>query len=160
MNATVHGLLVYEREDRFLILKSALDGLGVTTSRAKSCHQAGTLLCDTPPPHIVFTDIVLPDGNWMDMLDLAAKARERVNLIVVSPRADINLYIDVMNHGAFDYITESFTVPEIVFVVRSGIENALHARQSPRKSSRRPHGSYPLSKEFELEGEDSNGANA
>jgi DNA-binding NtrC family response regulator len=156
----IQGLLVYERDDRFLILRSALDGLGVTTRRAKSCYQAGTLLCDTPPPHLVFTDTVLPDGNWMDMLDLAAKARQRVNLIVVSPRADINLYIDVMNRGAFDYITESFTVPEIVFVVRSGIENALHARQDPRKSLRRPQGSSPMSKECDLEEEEFNGAHA
>jgi len=40
---------------------------------------------------------------------------------------------DPKNHGAYDHITESFTVPEIVFVVRSAIENALQARQRAQR---------------------------
>jgi DNA-binding NtrC family response regulator len=140
----IRSLLVHDREDRLLMLKSALHGLGVETTRARTCHLAGPILCDTPPPHLVFTDVVLPDGNWMDVLDLAAKAKERVNLIVVSPRADIGLYIDVMNHGAFDFITESFTVTEIVYVVKTGIENAVNARQRAQGAPRRPEGRLSL----------------
>jgi DNA-binding NtrC family response regulator len=134
----IRSLLVHEREDRFLILKSALQGLGIQTTRARTCRAAGALLCDTPPPLLAFTDVVLPDGNWMDMLDLTAKTKDRVNLIVVSPRADIELYIDVMNHGAYDFITESFTVPEIVHVVRSGIESARQSRETPPEAKRKP----------------------
>ncbi len=130
----IRSLLVHDREDRFSILKSALQGLGIETTRARNCRSAELALCDTPPPHLVFTDVVLPDGNWMDLLDLTAKSKERVNLIVVSPRADIRLYMDVMNHGAYDFITESFTVPEIVHVVRSGVDNAVQARDAGQSS--------------------------
>lgn len=140
----IRSLLVHDREDRFLILKSALQGLGMTTCRARNCRAAELILCDSPPPHLVFADVVLPDGNWLDLLDLTAKAQEKINLIVVAPRADIGLYIDVMNHGAYDFITESFTVPEIVYVVRTATENALLARQpsAPRKT-----GTHTVSKE-------------
>jgi DNA-binding NtrC family response regulator len=138
----IRSLLVHDRDDRFLILRSALQGLDIETTRVRNCQSAGLVLCDTPPPHLVFTDVVLPDGNWLDLLDLAAKAREKVNLIVVSPRADINMYIDAMNHGAYDFITETFTVPEIVHVVRSGLDNAFLARKETRslhpKSAGRP----------------------
>jgi DNA-binding NtrC family response regulator len=130
--------LVHDREDRFSILKSALQGLGIETTRARNCRSAELALCDTPPPHLVFTDVVLPDGNWMDLLDLTAKSKERVNLIVVSQRADVGLYIEVMNHGAYDFITESFTVPEIVHVVRSGVDNAVHGRNANPSSLPKP----------------------
>ena len=76
MKPKIRGLLVHERNDRFLILKSALDALEVETTRAYTCRMAESLLCETPPPHLVFTDVVLPDGNWLDLLDLAAKAKD------------------------------------------------------------------------------------
>lgn len=134
----IRSLLVHDRDDRFLILKSALQGMDIETARVRNCRAAELLLCDAPAPHLVFTDVVLPDGNWLDTLDLAAKAKEKINLIVVSPRADINLYIDVMNHGAYDFITESFTVPEIVHVVRCGLDNALQGRSRAQHSLRKP----------------------
>jgi DNA-binding NtrC family response regulator len=132
------SLLVHERDDRFLILKSALQGLEIETARARNCRSAGLHLCETPPPHLMFADVVLADGNWIDLLDLTAK--DKVNLIVVSPRADINLYMEVMNHGAYDFITESFTVPEIVHVVRSGLDNALQHRERPGDALRKAGG--------------------
>ena len=148
------GLLVHERDDRLQVLKSALEGLGIDTVRTRNCKQAGLHFLDAPPPHIVFTDTVLPDGNWMDVLDLAAKAKERVNLIVVSARADIDLYIDVMNHGAFDYITESFTVPEIVYVVRSSLESAVQARRNSGEHSIQLPGIRRRARQFELDAVD------
>ena len=140
-------MLIHDREDRFLILKPALQGLGIAITRARSRRAAELLLCDSPAPHLVFTDVVLPDGNWMDLLDLTAKCKEKVNLIVVAPRADIGLYMDVMNHGAYDFITESFTVPEIVHVVRSGVENALQARERAQALARRAAGGFARSQD-------------
>ncbi len=129
------ALLVYERDDRFSMLKSVLHGLSVGTRWAKSCRAAGVILAEAPAPLVAITDCVLGDGNWLDVLDLAARAREKVNVIVVSPLADVRLYIEVMDHGAFDFMTDSFTVPEIVHVVNSAIGSALFARERTLKLS-------------------------
>jgi len=67
----------------------------------------------------------------LDILDLTAKSKEKINVIVVCPRADIRLYVDVMNHGAFDFITENFTVSEVVYIVRNAMDNARHGRTKP-----------------------------
>jgi DNA-binding NtrC family response regulator len=129
------GLLIYEREDRFTTLRSVLDGLAVETWWARNCREADRLLLEAPGPVVAITDSVLSDGNWLDILDLVARSREKVNVIVVSPFADVRLYIEVMDHGAFDFITDSFTVPEIVHVVRSAISSALIAREQTTKLS-------------------------
>lgn len=129
------GLLVYEREDRFTTLRSVLDGLGVETRRVRNILEADRLLLEEPGPLVVVTDSVLEDGNWLDIVDLAARSREKVSVIVVSPYADVRLYIEVMDHGAFDFITDSFTVPELVHVLRSAISSALLARERTTKLS-------------------------
>ncbi|MGE5326786.1 MAG: response regulator [Deltaproteobacteria bacterium] len=129
------GLLVYEREDRFTTLRSVLDGLGVETRCVKNIREADRLLLEEPGPLVVVTDSVLEDGNWLDIVDLAARSREKVSVIVVSPYADVRLYIEVMDHGAFDFITDSFTVPELVHVLRSAISSALLARERTTKLS-------------------------
>lgn len=133
MKPKFSALLVYDRDDRLGMLQHVLEGLSLETQRARSCREAGAGLCETPPPHCVLTDTVLADGNWLDVLDSAAKAPEAVNVVVVSPIADINLYVDVMEHGAFDFVTSSFTVSEIVHVLRCAIDDASRRRQSRKR---------------------------
>lgn len=133
MKPRVSALLVHGRDDRLGMLKFVLEGLSVETRRVQTCREAEARLCETPRPHLVLTDTILPDGNWLDVLDSAAKAKERVNVIVVSRVADIGLYLDVMGHGAFDFITDSFTVPELVHVFRCAMDNAVKSRE-PQES--------------------------
>lgn len=123
-------LLVHHRNDRFAMLNPILEALSIKVIRARNTKEAETRLCETPCPHLVLTDAVLPDGNWMDVLDIAAKAVEPVNVIVISPVADIRLYLDTMDHGAFDFMTDSFTTPEIVHVLKCALDNVARRRQA------------------------------
>ena len=123
-------LLVHHRDDRFGTVNLILEALSIRVVRARSAREAETQLCELPCPHLVLSDAALPDGNWMDVLDIAAKAVEPVNVIVISPQADIKLYLDVIDHGAFDFMTDSFTVPEIVHVLKCALDNAARRRQS------------------------------
>lgn len=123
-------LLVHHRNDRFGMLNQILEALSAKVIRARSAQEAEQQLCEMPCPHLVMTDSVLPDGNWMDVLDVAAKAAEPVNVIVISPAADIRLYLDTMDHGAFDFMTDSFTVPEIVHIVKCALDNVVRRRHA------------------------------
>lgn len=130
MRPMFSALLLHRRNDRFATLNLILEALSVKVVRAQSVQEAETQLCEMPCPHLVLTDAVLPDGNWMDILDVAAKAVEPVNVIVISPTADIKLYLDTMDHGAFDFMTDSFTVPEVVHVLKCALDNVSRQRQT------------------------------
>jgi len=130
MRSKFSVLLVHYRNDRFGTLNQILEALSVKVIRARSAKEAEAQLCETPCPHLVLTDAVLADGNWMDVLDVAAKAAEPVNVIVVSPAADIKLYLDTMDQGAFDFMTDSFTVPEIVHILKCALDNVARRRQA------------------------------
>lgn len=122
-------MLVHHRGDRFGNLTPVLEALSIKIIRARSAQEAEARLCESPCPHLVLTDPVLPDGNWMDILDVAAKAAEPVNVIVVSPVTDIRLYLDTMDQGAFDFMTDTFTVPEVVHILNCALDNVARRRQ-------------------------------
>jgi DNA-binding NtrC family response regulator len=138
MKTKLRGLLVCHRDDRFTTIMSVLDALSVGMTRARTCLEAEAEMCQTPAPHIVLTETVLPDGNWLDVLDLAAKATEKVNVIVVSPVADVDLYVEVMNYGAFDFVTDWFTIAELVHVLRNACDNALKLRKGKHPATEVP----------------------
>jgi DNA-binding NtrC family response regulator len=123
-------LLLHHRNDTFGTLNLILETLPMKVIRVRTAKEAEAQLCEMPCPHVVLTDAVLPDGNWMDVLDIAAKAVEPVNVVVVSPVADIGLYLDTMDHGAFDFMTDSFTVPEIVHILKCALDNVVRRRQA------------------------------
>jgi DNA-binding NtrC family response regulator len=128
MKPKVTTLLIHHRNDRFYTLQLVLEALSIRVARARSAREAENQLCEMPCPHLVLSDTVLPDGNWMDVLDVAAKAVEPVNVIIVSPTADTRLYLDTMDQGAFDFMTDSFTVPQIVHILKCAIDNVSRRR--------------------------------
>ena len=130
MKPKITALLIHHRNDRFYTLQLVLEALSIKVIRARSAKEAEEQLCEMPCPHLVLSDTVLPDGNWMDVLDVAAKAVEPVNVIIVSPMADTRLYLDTMDHGAFDFMTDSFTVPQIVHILKCAIDNVAARRGS------------------------------
>jgi len=65
------------------------------------------------------------------VLKLTQKMNDKANVAVLSRHADIGLYSDAMNHGAFGYVTEAFTVLELVYVLRKAIEDACQTRANP-----------------------------
>lgn len=130
MKPKVTALLVHHRNDRFYTLQLVLEALSIKVIRARSTKEAEEQLCETPCPQLVLSDTVLPDGNWMDVLDVAAKAAEPANVIIVSPMADTRLYLDAIDQGAFDFMTDSFTVPQIVHILKCAIDNVARRRGS------------------------------
>ncbi|HXH51566.1 MAG TPA: hypothetical protein VNM47_19680 [Terriglobia bacterium] len=130
MKPNVTALLIHHRNDRLYTLQLVLYALSIRVVRARSALEAEIQLCEMPCPHLVLSDTVLPDGNWMDVLDVAAKAVEPVNVIIVSPTADTRLYLDTMDHGAFDFMTDSFTVPQIVHILKCAVDNVNRRRGS------------------------------
>lgn len=129
MKDDIRALLLHLHESPVAALKLALENHFIWTERARSCEEATASLAGSNPPHLVFTDTDLPDGTWCDVLDLAARASLPVSVIVVSPVADVPLYIDVMERRAFDFITHSFTTAELTHILRCAVENVRTRRQ-------------------------------
>ncbi|MGO8819276.1 MAG: response regulator [Terriglobia bacterium] len=125
---SVKALLVQARHDPLDALRMALEEHSIHISTAKSCGEAALALWSDCPPHLVFTEVQLADGNWADVLTLAAKASAPVNVIVVAPFADVSFYVHAIERGAFDFIVPPLSDPELLHVVSIAADNALRRR--------------------------------
>ena len=129
MVENIKALLVKARPDPLDPLRLALEEQAIDIFTARNCAEAAMALWADAPPHLVFTEIQLGDGNWADVLTLAGKAAAAVNVIVVAPFADVGFYVNVIERGAFDFIVPPLSEPELLHVVRIATENALRRRR-------------------------------
>ncbi len=129
MKETVKALLVQARHDPLDALRLALEEHSIDLFIARNCAEVALALWSDCPPHLVFTEIQLADGNWADVLTLATKASAPVNVIVVAPFADVSFYLQAIERGAFDYIVPPLSDPELLHVVGVAAENAIRRRR-------------------------------
>jgi DNA-binding NtrC family response regulator len=134
----IRALLLHTQDTPAAALLVALEKQMIGAVRVFTCNQAAGRLAGPDPPHLVFTDTELLDGTWSDVMDLSDKASQPINVIVISPTADIPLYIDVMERRAFDFITQSFTLQELTHILRCAVDNVV--------SRRKEAGSFPTTR--------------
>ncbi len=126
---TPWALLVHDQDEPMGALRSALEGQAIQTCQARSRRAAVDRLNNDNPPRVVFTDEMLPDGTWADIVSTAASAHKPVNVIVVGHRFDLRLYAEAIQCGAFDFIAPPLVESDLGFVARCAMGNAL-ARQN------------------------------
>jgi FixJ family two-component response regulator len=125
MPTKIRALLIYDEGGPLAALKPLLERLGIQTVRARSCAEMRGTLAYLEPPVLIFTDTAFPDGTWTDVEALAKQARPVAPVIVVSRFVDVPLYLDVLEHGASDFIVPPFIESDLVHVI-TGI--LLHSR--------------------------------
>lgn len=128
MSEKVSALLIYERPVIMAGLQLMLESHAIEVQTARSCGDAPLRLWADRPPHLVFTETQLLDGIWADVLSMTRRSRLPINVIVVSRLVDLNLYIQVLERGAFDFIVPPFEVSELEHVIRCAADNILARR--------------------------------
>jgi len=125
MAEQITALVVHRRDEAFRDLAAVLGRLGIEVLHARNCEEAVRLFKQPKPVDMVFAGVELPDGSWTDMLILAAQSKSYLPVIVVSQMVDIELYLDALGSGAFDFITPPFLASDLAHIIRSAIYKEL-----------------------------------
>jgi DNA-binding NtrC family response regulator len=75
---------------------------------------------------IILTEATLPDGGWLDVLQLARDCVGQPEVIVTDPHADARFWSEILNMGAFDLIAQPFDEPEVRRILYNACSR-LHA---------------------------------
>ncbi|MFO7765571.1 MAG: GAF domain-containing protein [Pelovirga sp.] len=89
---------------------------------------------------LVFCDLSLPDVGGIDVLRMIRQHSPAVQVVMVSESQDFNTLRQVMRERALDYLTEPFSVDEVLAIARQGISSYyhfLHQDQARREAQRR-----------------------
>jgi DNA-binding NtrC family response regulator len=78
----------------------------------------------------VFTDQKMPDGEGLDVLASAREADPTLAVVFLTAVASIELAVESMRHGAFDFLTKPFQVDVVRATARRACEHTALLREN------------------------------
>lgn len=114
-------LVVEDEKNMREILKILLEGEGYDISAAKDAAE-GINLLDREIFDLIITDVRMPGGNGLQILEKAQEISPETLVIIITAFGTIESAIEAMKHGAYDYIHKPFKIDEIRLVVKNALE--------------------------------------
>src|SRR3984885_11673107 len=109
---------------RTLLKKTAYGGEGAGGG------EAALAPLDSFDPDVILTDVRMPRMGGLDLLG-ALKARQHpATVIVMSAYGNVDLAIEAMKAGAYDYVSKPFKPDEIVLALRKAEEREALRREN------------------------------
>ncbi len=74
------------------------------------------------PPHIMLLDLQLPDMDGMAILKYVTDQHLEISVVVVTGHGSVNVAVDAMRNGAFDFIEKPFVPERLLITLRNALE--------------------------------------
>jgi DNA-binding NtrC family response regulator len=113
------ALIVGNRENVFQELRNTLEQQGIETLWVETCGYAQAALAAGMVPRLVFTETVLPDGTWHEVVRLAENAPKPVEVVLVSPHIDVDLHLTALKCGASEFTVPPLLPADVAHVVHN-----------------------------------------
>jgi len=123
-------LVVDDEENLRVVLRTLLRRHGYEVETASSGEEALALV-DGFGPDYVLTDVRMPKMGGLDLLATLRVKGNDATVIVMSAYGNLDLAIEAMKAGAYDYVQKPFKADEIVLALRKAEE-----RESLRRENR------------------------
>ena len=137
MSQTV--LLVDDEPDILQLLEIALARMNLNTVSAKTLKEAMALLA-TSEPDLCLTDMRLPDGNGLQLVEHVQQLERELPVAVITAHGSVEAAIDALKLGAFDFVSKPVALDKL----RELVGHALNlTRTEPPSSTRDLIGSSP-----------------
>jgi two-component system, chemotaxis family, chemotaxis protein CheY len=117
------------------VLRAVLASGGFKLAGEASTIKLGMEQALKLKPHIICLDILLPDGNGVDMLkELTQKIPETIVLMVTGKR-DAGTIKDCLQSGAKGFILKPFNAATVLQTLKNAVVKAAESRAANKKSS-------------------------
>jgi two-component system response regulator PilR (NtrC family) len=84
------------------------------------------------PYAVVLTDLLMPDGNGMDLLPIIKRRSANTEVIVMTAHGAVETAIDAMKRGAYDFVTKPFATNELRALVQKALEKRAIVAENER----------------------------
>ena len=123
MSQTV--LLVDDEPDILQLLEIALARMNLNTVSAKTLEEAMALL-ETSEPDLCLTDMRLPDGNGLQLVEHVQQLERELPVAVITAHGSVEAAIDALKLGAFDFVSKPVALDKL----RELVGHALNLTRS------------------------------
>ncbi|HYQ28315.1 MAG TPA: sigma-54 dependent transcriptional regulator [Polyangiaceae bacterium] len=122
-------LVVDDEENLRLVLRTLLRRHGYEVETAESGEDALAMV-DSFGPDVVLTDVRMPKMGGLDLLTTLKAKGNDATVIVMSAYGNMDLALEAMKAGAYDYVQKPFKPDEVVLALRKAEERELLRREN------------------------------
>src|SRR3954462_9309344 len=87
-------------------------------------------MVDSFGPDVVLTDVRMPKMGGLDLLTMLKAKGNEATVIVMSAYGNLDLALEAMKAGAYDYIQKPFKAEEVVLTLRKAEEREALRREN------------------------------
>ncbi|MGE0521242.1 MAG: sigma-54-dependent transcriptional regulator, partial [Candidatus Binatia bacterium] len=103
-----NALVVEDDRNSLAALRELVEREGFSVSGATSLSEARQVLANDPPA-LVLTDLVLPDGSGLELLEEAGGAQ----VVLITGHASVDTAVEALRRGAADYLTKPLNIARL-----------------------------------------------
>jgi two-component system response regulator PilR (NtrC family) len=114
-------LIVDDEPDIRELLEITLNRMDVETCSAENINRSKELL-QQKKFHLCLTDMKLPDGNGLELVDYIQSTESPFPVAVITAHGNMDTAILAMKKGAFDFISKPIDLPALRQLVKSALK--------------------------------------
>lgn len=115
-------LIVEDKESMAEMLRETLESEGYRVISATDGAE-GIKLLKEDRVDLVLTDLKLPKKDGMGVLNASKEENQLIPVIVMTAFGSIEIAVDAMKGGAFDFITKPFDTDHLLVLIKRALEN-------------------------------------
>jgi two-component system, NtrC family, response regulator PilR len=115
------ALIVDDEPDIRELLELTLERMAIDVHSAENIGAAKKLL-EQKPFDLCLTDMKLPDGNGLDLVDFIQKSSMPVPVAVITAHGSIDTAIQAMKKGAFDFVSKPIDLVGLRHLITSALK--------------------------------------
>lgn len=116
----IQVLIVEDDQNMRFVLDECLKRQGYRTILAADAEQ-GIELFTGKSPDLVILDFKIPKGDGLEVLKQITGQDPAALVIMLTGHATINLAVESMKKGAYDFVTKPFEVEELMLIVEKAV---------------------------------------
>jgi two-component system sensor histidine kinase/response regulator len=111
--------------------RRALEPAGYSVEEAENFKQ-GQERIDAKAYDLILLDVMLPDGRGIDLLPGIVDRDPETVTIIVTGYATVEMAVNAIKHGAYDFISKPFTSDLLLLAVQQGLEKRRFSLEAQR----------------------------
>ncbi|MDY6797652.1 MAG: sigma-54 dependent transcriptional regulator [Pseudomonadota bacterium] len=124
------ALIVDDEPDIRDLLEITLSRMGIATLTAEDVASAKQLLTDNPP-QLCLTDMNLPDGNGIELVQWMQQHCPHTPVAVITAYGSMDTAIEALKAGAFDFVSKPVELPRLRELVNSALKLSEPEQPAP-----------------------------
>ncbi len=136
-------LIVDDEADIRELLEMTLQRLNIQTRSAANISEAKALL-KQHSFNLCLTDLKLPDGDGLELLDHIQQSTKVLPVIVITAFGSMDTAIRAMKKGAFDFVSKPIDLTGLRNLVQNALKLTLTSKPHERRTRDALLGNPPL----------------